>query len=109
MGIETLLNQQVTINRKTVSYSDAGDPGTTWEQVAAQVPCAIEAKAHGFHQGPGGRTVRDKYRAFFGIGTNIQVEDQVVVGSETFLVSHVMDAAGRGSHLEVALVKPAAE
>jgi len=105
MTIEALFNKQATIQRKTVSYSDSGSPTTTWQTVATDVSCAIETQRGDLTQGDGGRKENARYNAFFPASTDIQCEDRVVIGSETFLVEHVSDAAGRGNHLEAILAK----
>ena len=106
MSIEMILNLQATVKRKTVTYSDSGDPSTSWENVETGVVCAVESAGGRLYQRPGGLVQAAQYRAFFPADTDIQAEDQVVIGSETYIVAHVTDAAGRGHHLEVALVQP---
>lgn len=106
MAIASVLNQRVTIQRKTVTYSVAGEPTLAWTTVATGVSCALDAVSGHLTRGTGGWVRRETIRGFFESDTDLQIEDRVIVGAEAWLVGNVTDAAGRGHHLEAVLVKP---
>jgi len=106
MAITSVLNQQATIHRKALTYSDSGEPQTAWMPIAVTVACAVEVLGRRLWRGAGGWISKQTARAFFEPETDLRIEDRLIVGGETYLVAHVADAAGRGHHLEALLVKP---
>ena len=102
MGFKQLLNKTCVIRRFTSTAKDAhGNPIKVWSDLATDVPCRLQARR--------GRETTQPVQVVVGTHTlfleprDITEKDQIIIGSDTFEVLFVEDAAGQGHHLEVDL------
>jgi len=102
MGFKQLLNSTCVIRRFTSSSKDAhGNLVKVWSDLAIDVPCRLQAIR--------GRETTQPVQVVVGTHMlfleprDITEKDRVVIGSDTFEVLFVEDAAGHGHHLEVTL------
>jgi len=93
-----LLDQVGSLQRATVTQTDAGDSSTAWAAVASGIQCAVQMKSGTRRAEDGGFVRTERWLAFLLPDQDARVGDRLVVGSDTFLVDSVDTI--RGHHQE---------
>lgn len=103
MSFSTLLNQDAGINRHTYEANSFSAGGSESHETTTLVRCSIQPISGRESFQYAKLTSRVSHIGYFDPAADVKVDDQVVSNSRTYNVVAVMDAAGRGHHIEVLL------
>jgi len=100
-----LLRQRATVQRggETADATGFLDPWASPTTVATDVPCSLQPRSERSKVYANGRVINGSQVAYFNLPRDIRVSDRLVIGSDTYDVMKVSNAAGRDHHLEVGL------
>lgn len=98
-----LLKQRATIQRggETADATGFLDPWASPTTVATNVPCNLQPRAERSKVYSEGRVINGSQIVYFNLPRDVVVSDRLVIGSNTYDVRKVDNAAGRDHHLEV--------
>lgn len=100
-----LLRQRATIQRggETADATGFIDPWVSPTTVETDAPCSLQPRSERSKAYSSGRVINGSHVAYFNLPRDIVVSDRLVIGSDTYDVVKVSNAAGRDHHLEVGL------
>lgn len=103
-----LMLQRMTVKRRVLTATNKSAIGTgDYEAVASNLPCAIQALSVSERAEFGKVFETVTHRLFCETGTDILARDRISVGTTTYQILGVHDAAGRMHHIEGMLVERA--